>query len=72
MREPTRTGEETEAKYNDRYEAWTKRLERAHGLSEIIIAKQRHGPIGTVKLHFDAETTKFDNYIDPDHLPAER
>jgi replicative DNA helicase len=41
-----------------------------HGLSEIIVAKQRHGPIGTVKLHFDAETTKFDNYMAPDHLPT--
>jgi replicative DNA helicase len=70
MREPTRLADETEAKFNDRYEEWTKRLERAHGLSEIIIAKQRHGPLGTIKLHFDAETTKFDNHIDPDHLPA--
>ena len=70
MREPSRHGDETEAKFNDRYEEWTRRLERAHGLSEIIIAKQRHGPLGTVKLHFDAETTRFDNYIDADHLPA--
>jgi replicative DNA helicase len=41
-----------------------------HGLGEIIVAKQRHGPIGAVKLRFDAETTKFDNYMAPDHLPA--
>ena len=41
-----------------------------HGLGEIIVAKQRHGPIGSVKLHFDAETTKFDNYMAPDHLPT--
>ena len=69
-REPTRHSDESEAKFNDRYEEWTKRLERAHGLSEIIIAKQRHGPIATIKLHFDAETTKFGNYVDADRLPA--
>ena len=40
-----------------------------YGLGEVIIAKQRHGPIGTIKLHFEAETTKFDNFIGPDHLP---
>jgi replicative DNA helicase len=70
MREPTRLNNEDDTKYNDKYDDWTKRLEKVHGLSEIIIAKQRHGPLGTIKLHFDAETTKFENYIDPDHLPT--
>jgi replicative DNA helicase len=70
MREPTRLNNEDEPKFNDRYDDFKKQWERAHGLSEIIIAKQRHGPIGTVKLHFDAETTKFDDYVDSNHLPA--
>ena len=38
--------------------------------AEIIIAKQRHGPLGTIKLHFEAETTKFDNFIGPETLPT--
>jgi replicative DNA helicase len=70
IREPTRLSTQTEAQFNDSYDDFTKRLERAHGLAEIIIAKQRHGPIGTIKLHFDAETTKFGNYVDADHLPV--
>ena len=68
-REPTRRPEEAENKYSERYQEWRERLEKVHGLGEIIVAKQRHGPIGTVKLRFDAETTKFDNYMASDHLP---
>jgi replicative DNA helicase len=30
--------------------------------AEVIIAKQRNGPIGTVKLHFDSSTTRFSSH----------
>jgi replicative DNA helicase len=69
-REPSRRPDESESKFSERYQEWRERLEKVHGLTEIIVAKQRHGPIGTVKLHFDAETTKFDNYMASDHMPS--
>jgi replicative DNA helicase len=67
---PTERPEETQDKFNDRYQRWLDRSNEVAGLAEVIIAKQRHGPIGTVKLHFEAETTKFDNFIGPENLPA--
>ena len=32
-----------------------------HGVAEIIVAKQRNGPIGTVELTFLREYTRFEN-----------
>src|SRR5215472_6969325 len=69
--EPTHRPEESPEKFNDRYDRWKERCEASYGLADVIIAKQRHGPIGTVKLHFEAETTKFDNFIGAEQLPAE-
>ena len=36
------------------------------GVAEIIIAKQRNGPQGTVELSFRKELTKFENLSDRD------
>jgi replicative DNA helicase len=54
----------------EKYGDWIDRMDRVHNLAEVNIAKQRHGPIGTVKLFFEGEYTRFQDYIPDDHVPA--
>jgi len=41
------------------YSAWREKMDRISGLSELIVAKQRHGATGKVRLHFDSKITRF-------------
>jgi replicative DNA helicase len=45
-----------------REEAYHPDNEEVRGLAEVIVAKQRNGPIGNVRLAYRSEYTKFENY----------
>ena len=44
---------------------WQADMEAVHGKAEIIIGKQRHGPIGQVELSFEGKFTRFGNLVKP-------
>ena len=46
--------------------AWQDEMADLHAKAEVIVGKQRHGPIGTIKLSFTAELTKFGNLAHDD------
>jgi len=48
---------------------WQTEMEEAAGKAEVIIAKQRHGPTGTVSLSFQGEFTRFSDLAEEHHLP---
>ncbi len=47
------------------YQAWAERMERIHGHAELLVAKQRHGATGKVRMYFDAKITRFSDLADP-------
>lgn len=51
------------------FQDWQNEMMNAHGLAEVIIGKQRHGPTGAVNLMFQAEFTRFENLASDDRLP---
>jgi replicative DNA helicase len=49
----------------EKMEEWKAAMERLHAKAEVIVGKQRHGPIGTVELAFEAQFTRFGNLVKP-------
>lgn len=56
--------QEPENENSEEYLKWKAKLERIKNMAEIIIAKQRHGPTGSVDVAFVGEYFKFGNFYD--------
>jgi replicative DNA helicase len=54
------------------FAAWQEEMARAYGRAEVIVAKQRHGSTGKVRLKFDSRITKFSDAVDEGYLPEMR
>jgi replicative DNA helicase len=54
------------------YLKWKTEMESVHGLAEVIVAKQRHGATGKVKLKFEARFTRFADLAEEGHFPEQR
>ncbi|HMO68018.1 MAG TPA: DnaB-like helicase C-terminal domain-containing protein, partial [Novosphingobium sp.] len=70
-REPKQPVDGDDAKVHDAHAAWAAEMERVHGLSELIVAKQRHGATGKVRLRFEARITRFSD-LAPDEMQDDR
>src|ERR1700678_4126860 len=54
----------------EKFAEWLAEGERVEGKAEVIIGKQRHGPIGTIELQFDSAVTRFANLADTARVAA--
>ena len=68
------TPEEAQANLDkvSKYNEWKEKYDFAAGKAEIIVAKQRHGSTGIVRVRFDGRTTKFSDAADDSYLPEVR
>ncbi|MFC3100552.1 replicative DNA helicase [Altererythrobacter lauratis] len=52
-----------EAKHSE----WSAKMEQVYGLAELIVAKQRHGSTGRVRLKFEAKITRFSDLAEGEY-----
>ncbi|HEX6072061.1 MAG TPA: replicative DNA helicase [Sphingomicrobium sp.] len=68
-REPKAPKDDDDIKIVEAYQQWQQDMGRVYGLAELIVAKQRHGSTGKVRLKFDSRITKFSDVADERYLP---
>ena len=54
------------------FASWQEEMGRAYGKAEILVAKQRHGSTGKVRVKFDSRITKFSDLVDEGYMPEMR
>lgn len=57
--------------FDPKYDEWKMQFEKVKGTADVIIAKQRHGPTGTVKLAFQSEFTRFADLAEGSYVPEQ-
>ncbi len=50
---------ESDEKFHLRQQRIDERIEKVRNIAEVIVAKQRHGPVGTIELQFSGKYTRF-------------
>ncbi len=64
--EPQQRPDESPDKFAERAERWQSRIDEVRHVADFIMAKQRHGPTGTISLYFDGMYTRFGD-LDTQH-----
>ena len=67
MTEPKMPADGDTPDVRDKWEKWVQKMEQVTGLAELIVAKQRHGATGKVRLRFEARITRFSD-LAPEEL----
>ncbi len=65
--EPKQRADESGEKLAQRLQNWSERLADKKNKAEVIVAKQRHGPVGMLTMMFDGQYTRFGD-LDERHV----
>lgn len=71
FKKPAEPNANSTAEEHDAWNAWLQEDFKISGLAQLIIAKQRHGATGSVKMRFDSKITRFSDYIEDNRLPEQ-
>jgi replicative DNA helicase len=52
------------------FQEWQQKMMLVSGKAEVILGKQRHGPVGSVQLAFENQFTRFSDLARDQYLPA--
>lgn len=63
-KEPKMPQGSDDPKIHDAHAAWQAEMEQVYGLAELIVAKQRHGSTGKVRMRFEPKITRFSDLAD--------
>lgn len=72
FREEYYVGRQQPAEDSPKFDEWKQNMERVYGKAEVILAKQRHGPIGTAELAFNGQFTRFSDLARDQFMPEQR
>ena len=57
------------AEGSEAFNEWFSKMSQVAGKAEVIIGKQRHGPVGAVQLSFENQFTRFGNLAHDERMP---
>ncbi|BBC70920.1 replicative DNA helicase [Altererythrobacter sp. B11] len=66
-REPKLPAGDSDVKAQEAHDTWRQEMERVYGLAELIVAKQRHGSTGKVRLRFEPKITRFSDLAEGEY-----
>ena len=68
--EPMKRQSESDTVFAERRARWQSRMDECRNVCQAIVAKQRHGPTGVARLHFNPDTTTFTDLDDIHNIRA--
>jgi replicative DNA helicase len=68
-REPYYLMREKPSEGTEEFLMWQEKMNQVDGTAEVIVGKNRHGPVGVARMAFEDRFTRFSDLAEDDRLP---